>query len=109
MPESLKICFAHGGGSFAFWLGRFENAWFGRSDLIATSEQPPSHYVGRFSVDSVVFDPRALRALVDTLGSANVMVGSDYPYPLGERPVGAVVHRADHLTEEVRSALQQGA
>lgn len=26
VPDTLKICFAHGGGSFAFWLGRFQNA-----------------------------------------------------------------------------------
>ena len=105
VPESLRICFAHGGGSFAFWLGRFENAWHQRSDLIGVSQQPPSAYVGRFSVDSVVFEPAALRTLVDTLGASQVMVGSDYPYPLGERPVGNVVHRADFLDDAARTAL----
>ncbi len=67
LPDSLRICFAHGGGSFAFWLGRLENAWHRRGDLIAKSQLPPSAYVGRFSVDSVVFEPSALRLLVDTL------------------------------------------
>ncbi|NKV13170.1 amidohydrolase family protein [Rhodococcus hoagii] len=86
--DRLKIGFAHGGGSFAFWLGRMENAWHRRNDVIGTSEMPPSHYLGRFYVDSVVFDDRALRLLVDTVGVDRVMVGSDYPYPLGERPVG---------------------
>ncbi|KRF18015.1 aminocarboxymuconate-semialdehyde decarboxylase [Nocardioides sp. Soil797] len=108
IPESLRICFAHGGGSFAFWLGRLENAWHRRGDLIARSEQPPSAYVGRFSVDSVVFEPAALRLLVDTLGTAQVMLGSDYPYPLGERPVGAVVERSDFLTEAERAAILHG-
>lgn len=105
VPDSLRICFAHGGGSFAFWLGRFENAWHRRPDLIATSEQPPTAYVGRFSVDSVVFDPAALRTLVDVLGASQVMVGSDYPYPLGESPVGEVVHRADFLSGPDRAAI----
>ena len=41
VPDSLRICFTHGGGSFAFWLGRFENAWHKRGDLSATSQQPP--------------------------------------------------------------------
>ncbi|HWC21694.1 MAG TPA: amidohydrolase family protein [Flexivirga sp.] len=108
VPESLRICFAHGGGSFAFWLGRFENAWRERSDLIATSQQPPSAYVNRFSVDSVVFDPAALRTLVDTLGASQVMVGSDYPYPLGERPAGDVVRRADFLADDDRARIMSG-
>lgn len=108
LPETLRICFAHGGGSFAFWLGRFENAWHRRGDLIAKSALPPSSYVGRFSVDSVVFEPPALRLLVDTLGASQVMVGSDYPYPLGERPVGEVVHRSDFLSDADRSAILRG-
>jgi len=42
VPASLRICFAHGGGSFAFWLGRrLESAWQTRGDVIATSQQPP--------------------------------------------------------------------
>ncbi|RJO73763.1 amidohydrolase [Nocardia panacis] len=108
VPDSLRICFAHGGGSFAFWLGRLENAWHRRADLIATSQRPPSEYVSRFSVDSVVFDPVALRTLVDTLGASRVMLGSDYPYPLGERPVGQVVHRSEFLSESERAAILGG-
>lgn len=108
ISEDLRICFAHGGGSFAFWLGRFENAWHGRPDLIATSEHPPSHYVGRFSVDSVVFEPAALRLLVDTLGIDNVMTGSDFPYPLGERPVGAVTHRSEFLSDSEKDQVLSG-
>ncbi|GAA2451745.1 amidohydrolase family protein [Agromyces soli] len=108
VPPSLRIAFAHGGGSFAFWLGRFENAWQQRPDLVGVSERPPSAYLDRFSVDSVVFDPIALRLLVDTLGAEQVMVGSDYPYPLGERPVGAVVDRADFLDEAQKAAIRHG-
>jgi len=108
VPDSLRICFAHGGGSFAFWLGRLENAWHQRADVIATSAQPPSTYVSRFSVDSVVFHPAALRTLVDTLGAGQVMVGSDYPYPLGERPAGQVVSRSDFLTDDQRTAILSG-
>lgn len=99
VPETLKIAFAHGGGSFPFWVGRVDNAWHRRPDLVATSQRPPSEYVDRFSVDSVVFTAPALRLLVDTMGPERVMVGSDYPYPLGERPVGAVVDRSDFLDE----------
>ncbi|RSN60980.1 aminocarboxymuconate-semialdehyde decarboxylase [Amycolatopsis sp. WAC 04182] len=108
IDASLKICFAHGGGSFAFWLGRMENAWHRRNDVIGTSEFPPSHYLDRFHVDSVVFDERALRLLVDTLGAERVMVGSDYPYPLGERPVGEVVRKSGFLSETDRQLITSG-
>src|ERR1035441_4117889 len=48
VPESLRICVEHGSGSFAFWAGRMDNAWHKRRDMIGTSEDPPSHYSGRF-------------------------------------------------------------
>ncbi|WP_061293349.1 amidohydrolase family protein [Herbidospora cretacea] len=109
VPESLRLCFAHGGGSFPFWLGRADNAWHRRGDVVrGRSAHPPSHYVGRFSVDSVVFDPAALRLLVDVMGDDRVMVGSDYPYPLGERPAGKVVHDAEFLDAAQRDRLLSG-
>jgi aminocarboxymuconate-semialdehyde decarboxylase len=109
LPSSLRLCFAHGGGSFAFWLGRVENAWQRRGDVVrGRSAHPPSHYLDRFFVDSVVFEPSALRLLVDTLGEDQVMVGSDYPYPLGERPVGQVVHTSEFLSAAQRNKLLSG-
>ncbi|QCB27989.1 amidohydrolase family protein [Corynebacterium endometrii] len=108
LPKSLKLCFAHSGGSFPYWLGRFENAWHRRPDLIATSEHPPSHYVDRFSVDTVVFQEPSLRLLLDVMGPERVMLGSDYPYPLGETPVGNLVRGADFLTEEQTQAILGG-
>ena len=106
VPDSLRLCFAHGGGSFAFWVGRADNAWHRRGSIVrGLSEHPPSHYLDRFYVDSVVFDPAALRLLVDVLGEDRVVVGSDYPYPLGERPAGQVVRTAEFLTEAQRDKL----
>jgi aminocarboxymuconate-semialdehyde decarboxylase len=110
VPPTLRICFAHGGGSFAFWLGRLENAWHKRPDVVrGASTRPPSEYVGRFSVDTVVFAPPALRLLVDTLGVDSVMVGSDYPYPFGERPVGDVVRRTGLAPEQEGRLLSANA
>jgi aminocarboxymuconate-semialdehyde decarboxylase len=108
VPEALRICFAHGGGSFAFWLGRMENAWHKRPDVIGTSRYPPSQYIGRFYVDSVVFDERALRLLADTVGTDRVVVGSDYPYPLGERPAAGLVRKASFMDEATREKILAG-
>ena len=105
LPEHLRLCFAHGGGSLTFALGRMDNAWRNRPDVVGTSEFPPSHYVSRFSVDSVVFDHRTLRFLADVMGVEGVMLGSDYPYPLGERPAGRVVRDNPLLSPEERRAI----
>jgi aminocarboxymuconate-semialdehyde decarboxylase len=56
----------------------------------------------------VVFDPAALRLLVDVMGEDRVLLGSDYPYPLGERPVGEVVRKAGFLTPDQREKLLGG-
>ncbi|GGH61252.1 amidohydrolase family protein [Rothia aerolata] len=108
LPKNLKLAFAHSGGSFPYWLGRFENAWHRRPDLIAKSEFSPSHYLDRFSVDTVVFQEASLRLLVDVLGEDHVMLGSDYPYPLGETPVGTVVREASFLTDEQEAKILGG-
>ena len=108
LPKSLRICFAHGGGSFAFLLGRLENAWHNRDVARGTSEFPPSHYLDRFSVDSAVFDERALRLLVEVMGEERVMLGSDYPFPLGELRVGKLVRDSRSLSGAQRARILGG-
>jgi aminocarboxymuconate-semialdehyde decarboxylase len=103
-PE-LRICFAHGGGSFPFWVGRMDNAWHARRDVVGVSQLPPSGYLDRFYVDSAVFDDRALRLLVDTLGVERVLLGSDYPYPFGERPAGGLVRSSEFLDDAGRDKI----
>jgi aminocarboxymuconate-semialdehyde decarboxylase len=104
LPSNLKICFAHGGGSFAYLLGRLENAWHRRDIVRGVSQQPPSAYVERFSVDSAVFDHRALRLLVDVMTPEHVMLGSDYPFPLGEEHIGQLIRTAG-LDPTVEAAM----
>jgi aminocarboxymuconate-semialdehyde decarboxylase len=108
VDPALRICFAHGGGSFAHWLGRLDNAWRARPDVVAGSAHAPSQYLDRFYVDWVVFTEPALRLLVDTVGVDRVLAGSDYPYPFGERPAGAVVRNAGFLDDVDRAKLLSG-
>jgi aminocarboxymuconate-semialdehyde decarboxylase len=115
LPRSLRLAFAHGGGSFAMWVGRADNAWMQRPDLVGShSDHPPSHYLDRFFVDSLVFDAAPLRLLIDTHGPGRILLGSDYPYPLGERPVGKILHSATPFeTEQIATVnpetfLRQG-
>ena len=94
LPTNLRICFAHGGGSFAFLLGRLQNAWEHHPVAHGKCQLPPRLYLNRFYVDSAVFDQRALEFLVDTMTAENVMLGSDYPFPLGEHRVGELIRRS---------------
>lgn len=107
LPKHLHICFAHGGGSFSYLLGRMENAWRHHETARGHSEHPPSSYVSRFFVDSAVFDQRALRLLADTMGSDRIMLGSDYPFPLGEHPIGGLV-RESSLPKDTKNKMLGG-
>lgn len=105
VPDTLRIAFAHGGGSFPTWIGRMDNAWHKRSDVVkGASSAPPSAYVNRFFVDTVVFNDASLRLLIDTMGATQLLLGSDYPYPFGERPVGELVRHAP-IDEHTRTLI----
>jgi aminocarboxymuconate-semialdehyde decarboxylase len=105
----LKICFAHGGGNFAGTIGRIEHGFYARPDLVAT-ENPvsPRAYLGRFYVDSLVHDNDALRQLIKLMTPERVALGSDYPFPLGEKPAGKLIDSLYDLSPEVRNRLLAG-
>lgn len=104
----LKVCFAHGGGAFPYLIGRIEHGYNVRPDLCA-KENPfnPRYcllvqqtfikcmtcrkYVKQLYMDSLVHDEQALRYLVSTVGVDKVVLGSDYPFPLGEQHPGKLV------------------
>ena len=104
LPSTLRVCFAHGGGSFAFLLGRLENAWHHHPVARGESQHPPSYYLNRFYADSAVFDQPALQFLVATMGTDGVMLGSDYPFPLGEERVGSLI-RQSTLPQSAKTKL----
>ncbi len=92
--KRLNVCFAHGGGSFPFTIGRIEHGYNCRPDIVALDNDiNPREYLkkssdqpARFWVDSIVHDTYSLRTLVGVFGSRRICMGSDYPFPLGEKP-----------------------
>ncbi|WP_395771852.1 amidohydrolase family protein [Arenimonas sp.] len=86
----LKVMLAHGGGSFPYTIGRIEHGFNMRPDLVATDNpHNPRGYFKQLYFDSCVHDDRALRYLLDTVGIDRVMLGTDYPFPLGEQEPGS--------------------
>jgi aminocarboxymuconate-semialdehyde decarboxylase len=95
LPD-LRIAFSHGGGTFPFMLPRLTHNWGGTwneepgnqgmgHDLLPRS---PAEYARRFYYDTLLFDARAIRYLLEVIDPAKLLVGSDYPYMEREQPVG---------------------
>jgi aminocarboxymuconate-semialdehyde decarboxylase len=105
LPD-LRVAFAHGGGAFPFTLGRIAHGHRVRPDLCAVrTERDPTEFIGRFWVDSLVHDERALRYLLDVIGTDRVCLGSDYPFPLGEACPGALVRNTPLLDEREKARV----
>ena len=102
---NLKICFAHAGGSFPTLLGRIQHGYNCRPDLIATNSggiSPAQHLASgnNIWIDSLVHDPDLLEYLCKKSPKNRILMGSDYPFPLGEVPVaGQMLAEEDELGE----------
>ncbi len=94
---NLKICLAHGGGTFPFILGRLDRGWEIWPHLRNT-EQPPSYFAKQLYYDSLMYDVANLKFLIDKFGDEQIVIGSDYPFLLGEFPAGKVVDELSSLT-----------
>lgn len=109
-----RWCFAHGGGSFPGTLGRIQHGFEARPDLCAVDNpNSPRSYVrdnvtgrsAKFWVDSLTHDPGALRLLIDIMGTDRIVLGSDYPFPLGEAHPGKMIEAMTDLSEKAREDL----
>lgn len=102
----LRVCFAHGGGSFPATIGRIEHGYHVRPDLVAAVNQVnPREYLGRFYLDSLVHDEMAIQYLIDLVGEDKIVLGSDYPFPLGEHHPGNLITSMQKLNEFVKEKL----
>lgn len=87
----LRLCFAHAGGAFPALLGRIQHGFACRPDLVAHAAEgvtPTQHLASgdNIWIDSLVHDPDLLDYVLKKVPSANMVLGSDYPFPLGEVP-----------------------
>ncbi len=102
----LRIVAVHGGGYLPTAIGRSDRAWSVRPEARGC-EHPPSTYLRRLWFDTVVHDAAALRALVAIAGPDRVVLGSDYPFDMGEDdPVGFV--RGAGLDDDATAAVLGG-
>jgi aminocarboxymuconate-semialdehyde decarboxylase len=103
---NLKFCFAHGGGQFPFTVGRIEHGFNVRPDICQVdSRVNPRDFIGKFWVDSLVHDDKAFKYMVDVIGEDKVVLGSDYPFPLGEEHPGKLIDSISGFSQEQKNKM----
>jgi len=106
----LKVILAHGGGQFPFIFGRIEHGYKVRPEPKERVHQPPRAFLKNLYFDTITHNPDALRYLIAFAGSDHVLMGSDYPYDMGEdRPVETVTNLSGIKEEDRRKILQENA
>ena len=87
----LKILAVHGGGYLAAYSGRIDHVWGARSDARGSLPKPPTSYLKKIYFDTIVFTPHQLEYLVRVFGADHIVMGTDYPFDMGEYdPVGHI-------------------
>ena len=116
MP-GLRFVLAHGGGtcprpsSTTSWRRspptrrpwrRWEHAW--RQHLVEDTviKRPPSEYFKKLYFDTLTHSAPVLNYLVETVGHDRIMLGSDYPFGMGDYTPPVSVQAIPHLTDAQR-------
>ena len=116
---NIRISLSHGGGGFALMLPRAQYFWSGAWNEGPRTEAAlgggyqlplsPSEYARRFYYDTLVFDRRAIRYLADVMGTRRLLVGTDHPSMIRERPVGFSLRSTGFLESEVQDMTWNNA
>lgn len=84
LPD-LKILLAHGGGFAPYQIGRLVHGHKVRPETHAHTKSNPKDLLRRFYFDSLVFDPQALRYLIDLVGADRIAIGTDSPFDMADQ------------------------
>jgi aminocarboxymuconate-semialdehyde decarboxylase len=105
-PE-LRVLLAHGGGALLAVRGRMRHAHGFQPQARSRLGESPDDSLRRFYFDTLTHDEALLRALIDYAGAEHVLLGSDYPFDMGDaRHVETV--RALGLDADVEARILSG-
>jgi aminocarboxymuconate-semialdehyde decarboxylase len=106
----LKLALLHGGGFFPYHLGRFDrslNSGSGAGPFRIAASQPPSKYLKNLYFDNLVYRVETVEYLKRMVGTEHVMVGTDYPYDLGDWMAAEKIQQMN-CTDAERDAMLHG-
>ena len=104
----LKLCAAHGGGYFPFYLGRFEQSYRERKECRQHITRSPAEFVRHIWFDTVVFRPDAIAYLAGVAGADRIVMGTDSPYDMGEKDPVGLVKAVPGLSDTAKSDILGG-
>jgi aminocarboxymuconate-semialdehyde decarboxylase len=107
---NLKLCVLHGGGFFPYHLGRFDQGFHVRAGARAPQAQkPPSAYLKNIYYDNMIYRVDTIDYLRRLAGADHIMVGTDYPYSLGDWKAVEKVEALDCPESEKQLMLEGNA
>jgi len=100
----LKVILAHGGGCVAALCGRWQQGAVTNRPGIPKLALQPLDAVRRFYVDSMAHSPAYLTAIIDIIGSDRILLGSDWPFPMG---ASSAEHDLAHLDIALKRKIRK--
>jgi aminocarboxymuconate-semialdehyde decarboxylase len=104
LPQ-LKMLLAHGGGFLPYQIGRLAHGHAARPETRADSGMSPRALLGRFYFDTITHEPQALRFLIDLVGSARIVLGSDSPFDMGDAGPAETLEEVPRLSDPERADI----
>lgn len=103
----LRVLLAHGGGALLAVRGRMRHAHGFQPQAASRLRESPEDSIRRFYYDTLTHDEALLRTLIEYVGPEHVLLGSDYPFDMGDaRQVDTV--QALELAPDVEAAILGG-
>lgn len=105
----IKLVLLHGGGYLPFYCSRADHTWEVRPETrVKIPDRPPSDYMKMLYYDTMVFQPLYLRHLVEVVGADRVMLGTDFPFDMGETDPVGLIDATEGLSDAERTAMKGG-
>ncbi len=104
----LKIVLPHAGGFLGHYWARMDHGWRARPDCRTIIKKAPTSYLKKFFFDTITFDPEMLRNLIDKFGAAQVLLGTDYPFDMGEEDPVGLINSVPRLPSAERERIMGG-
>lgn len=79
----LKLVLGHLGGTMPYVAERADRGFEAYAECREHIDRPPTEYFRRTYLDTVNFQPRALRLALDLMGDDHIVLGTDFPHEVG--------------------------